>query len=161
MTREASAPRRGRLLAFRRGSRVLGVDSRHSREVTPLGFMTPVPLAPAPLLGVANLRGVAVPVIDLAPLLGFAAEPWSLERLAHLTVVDGVTAAFAIDEVAGFDPWPAGEPAALDPREPALLRAVSRGAIPFRAGEVIVLDLAAVLRSVRELFAAGDRRAAS
>lgn len=152
--------RLGRCLAFRRGTRVLGVESRHSREVTPLASLTPVPLAPAPLLGVTNLRGVPVPVIDLAPLLGFAAEPWSLERPVHVTRADGITAAIAIDEVAGFDPWPAGEPAALDPGEPARLRAVSPGAIPFRAGEVIVLDLAAVLRSARDLLAAGDRAAA-
>jgi purine-binding chemotaxis protein CheW len=157
MTGVASHRRPERILAFRRGDRVLGVEGRYSREVTPLASLTPVPLAPAALLGVGNLRGVPLPVIDLAPLLGLTAAPWSSSLPVHVATADGVTAGIAIDEVAGFDPWPAGEPVPLDSREPALLRSVSRGSVPFRGGDVIVLDLAAVLRLARDRLASGDR----
>lgn len=156
MTGIAPARRPERILAFRRGDRVLGIEGRYSREVAPLAFLTPIPLAPAGLLGVGNLRGALLPVIDLAPLLGLAAEPWAATLPVHVTAADGITAGIAIDEVAGFDPWPAGEPHPLDPREPEPLCSVARGSVPFRDGEVIVLDLGRVLRLARDRFAAGS-----
>lgn len=145
-----------RILAFRRGDRVLGIEGRYSREVTPLPSLTPVPLAPPILLGIGNLRGAPLPVIDPAPLLGLAAEPWAPPRLVHVTAGDGMTAGLAIDEVAGFEPWPAAEPLPLDPGEPDALRSVTRGSLPFRGGRVLVLDLPAVLRLARDRFAQGD-----
>lgn len=41
-------------------------------EVAEVGGLTPVPGAPAEILGVRNLRGNIVPVIDLGTLLGLA-----------------------------------------------------------------------------------------
>ena len=68
----------------------------------------------------------------------------------------GITTAIAIDEVAGFEPWPAAEPLPVEPGEPAPLRSVARGSLPFRGGRVIFLDLPAVLRLARDRFAGGD-----
>lgn len=155
MTDVAPTRRPERILAFRRGERLLGIEGRFSREVTPLASLSPVPLASEVLLGVGNLRGVPLPVIDLAPLLGFAAEPWSPSQPVHVAMANGVLAGIAIDDVAGFDPWPAGEPVALDPGEPAGLRAVARGSVPFRDGSVVVLDLPALLRFARDRLVAG------
>jgi len=149
------APRRPeRILAFRRGDRVLGLEGRYSREVTALAALTPVPLAPACLLGVGNLRGTLLPVIDLAPLLELAAPPWEPSSPVHVTAVAGTAAGIAIDEVAGFDPWPGGEPLPLDPDEPAPLRSAARGWLPYRGGRVVLLDLPGVLRLARERLAA-------
>lgn len=145
-----------RILAFRRGDRVLGIEGRYSREVTPLSSLTPVPLAPRTLLGIGNLRGAPLPVIDLAPLLGLAAEPWGLSQPVHVSAGDGMTAALAIDEVAGFEPWPAAEPLPLDAEEPEALRSVTRGSLPFQGGRVLFLDLPAVLRLARDRLAQGD-----
>lgn len=149
-------PRPERILAFRRGDRVLGIEGRYSREVTTLSELTPVPLAAPALLGVGNLRGTPLPVFDLAPLLGLAAEPWACPLPVHVTAVDGALAGLAIDEVAGFDPWPAGEPRPLDAAEPPSLRSVARGSLPFRGGEVICLDLVSVLRLARGRLLAAD-----
>lgn len=142
-------PRPERILAFRRGDRMLGIEGRYSREVTILPGLTPVPLAAAPLVGVGNLRGAPLPVFDLAPLLGLAAEPWACPLPVHVTAVDGSLAGLAIDEVAGFDPWPAGEPLPLDAAEPPSLRSVARGSLPFRGGRVICLDLRSVFQLAR------------
>jgi chemotaxis signal transduction protein len=144
-----------RILAFRRGDRMLGIEGRYSREVTALPGLTPVPLADASLLGVGNLRGSLLPVIDLAPLLGLAAEPWACPSPVHVTAVDGAFAGLAIDEVAGFDPWPAGQPRRLAASEPPALRSVARGWLPFRGGRVICLELRSVLELVRRLLAGG------
>jgi purine-binding chemotaxis protein CheW len=62
-------------------------------EVAELGDLTPVPGAPAQIIGVRNLRGQVIPVIALATLLGLpGAEPERIvvaeagERRAGLAV---------------------------------------------------------------------------
>ena len=62
-------------------------------EVAELGELTPVPGAPAQIIGVRNLRGQVIPVIALATLLGLpGAEPERIvvaeagERRAGLAV---------------------------------------------------------------------------
>jgi purine-binding chemotaxis protein CheW len=43
-------------------------------EIADLGHVTPVPGAPSGVLGVRNLRGQVIPVIDLATILGLSAD---------------------------------------------------------------------------------------
>lgn len=42
-------------------------------EVSPLGEITPVPGAPPEVMGVRNLRGRVIPLVDLAAVLGLKA----------------------------------------------------------------------------------------
>ena len=46
------------------------VDVRGAREVALFEELTAVPRAPRHLVGVANLRGTVIPIIDVGPLLG-------------------------------------------------------------------------------------------
>jgi chemotaxis signal transduction protein len=74
------------------------------REVAELGQVRAVPRARPELLGVRNLRGQILPVVDLAPVLGIARSvpPGSL-----LVVAAGDRrAGFAIDEVTGVGELP-------------------------------------------------------
>jgi purine-binding chemotaxis protein CheW len=57
-------------LTFWLGSEVLGMDIRTVREIIQCGPMATVPLMPAFLRGVINLRGAVVPVIDLNARFG-------------------------------------------------------------------------------------------
>ena len=57
------------------GGRTLAVDVREAREVMRLDVVASVPGAPAPLLGVANLRGTVLAVADARPLLALAPKP--------------------------------------------------------------------------------------
>ena len=65
---ERSPARRACLV--RLGGRSFAVEVVEAREVVVLDAITPVPGAPAPLVGVMNLRGTALPVIEARPLLG-------------------------------------------------------------------------------------------
>jgi purine-binding chemotaxis protein CheW len=78
-------------------------------EVASLGEVTPVPGAPREILGVRNLRGKILPVIDLAALLG-TRRSQPAERLL-VAESDGRQAGLAIDEVTevGELPDPAEE----------------------------------------------------
>jgi chemotaxis signal transduction protein len=64
------------------GQRRVAVLLEALLEVADLNEVTPLPLAPGWLWGVTNMRGVAVPVVDLATLLG-----WEGARSGHRALV--------------------------------------------------------------------------
>jgi purine-binding chemotaxis protein CheW len=57
-------------LTFWLGEEVFGMDIRTVREIIQAGPMTALPLMPAFVRGVINLRGAVVPVVDLNARLG-------------------------------------------------------------------------------------------
>lgn len=60
-------------LRFRCATTRLGILLHQVRELLEYQPLTPFPTMPAPLCGVLNLRGSAVPIIDLAQRLGLPA----------------------------------------------------------------------------------------
>lgn len=66
-------------------------------EVSKLGDFVPVPGAPPAVLGVLNVRGQVVPVVDLAPLLG-AARGGERPRVV-VSEDEGRRVALAVDEI--------------------------------------------------------------
>jgi purine-binding chemotaxis protein CheW len=73
------------LLRFCVGSEACAVRIGSVREILEVARITPVPLMPDCVRGVMNLRGLVVPVIDLAARLGFA--PTRLDRRSAVVVV--------------------------------------------------------------------------
>ncbi len=51
------------------GGEVYAVDLRHVREVFEVDVITPVPGVPSALVGVTNVRGAVIPVMDLRRML--------------------------------------------------------------------------------------------
>jgi purine-binding chemotaxis protein CheW len=74
-------------------------------EVVPLGQLTPVPGAVEPFMGVQNLRGEVLPVIDLAGLLGVASD--SDPQRIVVAQSGALRAGFAVTTVAGVSELPA------------------------------------------------------
>ncbi len=74
------------------------------REITPVGELTPLPGATRPFIGVRNLRGEVLPVIDLADLLGVqgAGEP---QRLV-VAQAGTLRAGLAVESVIGVSDIP-------------------------------------------------------
>lgn len=66
---EGGAGSRG-LLLFRAAGRTFGVPAPVTRQVRPLGALTPLPGSQGALLGLSAPAGRAVPVADLGALLG-------------------------------------------------------------------------------------------
>lgn len=69
-----SVPEPVRACVFALGGRQLAADIRHTREVVVLPDRTAVPRAPAHVVGVANLRGHIVPIVDISHLFGLPAR---------------------------------------------------------------------------------------
>jgi purine-binding chemotaxis protein CheW len=72
-------PGSGQYLTFRLGEEVFAVDVAKTREVLDLTAVTRVPGTPRFMLGVINLRGGVVPVIDLRLKFGMAAAQQTRE----------------------------------------------------------------------------------
>jgi chemotaxis signal transduction protein len=130
------------------GGRAVAVPMASLLEVADLAEIAPAPLAPRWLLGVTNLRGVVVPVVDLAALLGW--ETGAPGRRA-LVLRDGrfrlALPVHGVHSVRWLDLAPAEETQAEaeTPGEAAVSREVTIDGRP-----VWVVDAEAVLARVRQ-----------
>jgi chemotaxis signal transduction protein len=129
------------------------VDVRSAREVAVFDEITMVPRASRYLIGVANLRGTVLPIVDIRSTLGL--EETRLPRsIRTLVVRDGsLVVATVVDSVLGLESFdsilPPDSPTAALPR---WARQFAAGWIDW-AGEIVpILDvprlLAALLSTV-------------
>lgn len=127
------------------GSR-FAVEVRYAREVVVFHEITLVPLAPPHLLGVVNLRGSVMPVVDVRPFLGLEAARTSRETRALVVECDATQAAILIDEVEGLEPLeglaPAGD--GDEVRVPNF----SAGRLEREGGLVTLLDVRRILAAL-------------
>ena len=92
-----------KLSTFRVDGDLFGVDVASVREVSRWHELTPVPLAPASVVGLMNLRGQVVTVVDLRQRLGY--PPRAAGAPAPVNVVvrcDRDAVSLLVDAVEGF-----------------------------------------------------------
>jgi chemotaxis signal transduction protein len=138
----ARPPAAPRLALFRLGGRLCGVAAAFCKQFVQLDAVTPVPLAPAYLLGVTQLRGHILPVLDASQLPGLSGLPGlppseapgapsargggqpttaggRQALVVTATGLDSALAALAVTEIVGFErpsfASPAPAPAAAPP----------------------------------------------
>jgi len=127
------------------------VDVRSAREVAVFDDLTAVPRAPRLLLGVANLRGTVVPIVDVGPLLDLP-ELRPARTVRTLVLRDGpLLAAVAVETVLGLEPFddvlsPDGPTAPRGHASPPLL--VS-GWITWAGETLALLDVPRILAVLR------------
>jgi purine-binding chemotaxis protein CheW len=94
-------------IAFRLGQQEFCVDVMKLREIRGWTPATPVPHSPTAMLGVINLRGLVLPIIDLAARIGFApAVPSSRHAIMVVEIgqqvigvlVDAVSEIFTVSD---------------------------------------------------------------
>lgn len=85
------------LVCFRIGRETFGVDIFAVREIVKAQEITAVPGTNDYVLGIINLRGKIISVMDLAARLGLGAA--SVDRASRILVVDldGMTVGFLVD----------------------------------------------------------------
>ncbi len=123
-----------------------GVDVRVVQEVIRYQAMTRVPLAPAEVTGLINLRGQIVTAVDLRRRLGLPDRPAGVRPMNVVVRADDVTAvSLLVDEIGDVLRVPAG---AFE-RPPETLRGVARdltrGAYKLPTRLLLALDLDRVL----------------
>jgi purine-binding chemotaxis protein CheW len=109
-------------LLLRAAGDAYAVPVERVREIVRLRPITPIPRAPAAILGVVALRGEMIEVVDLRRRLGLAdAEPARSQRIVVLHAADGEAAGLRVDAAsdvlrvtdAALGPAPAGEAGAV------------------------------------------------
>jgi purine-binding chemotaxis protein CheW len=102
------------LIAFNIGEQQFCLSTAAVREIRGWTAVTPLPHAPPFVLGVVNLRGVVLPIVDLAVRLGFPpSQPTARHAIIVAEVgnqvagllVDGVSDIFTADD-AQIQPTP-------------------------------------------------------
>ncbi|GGR98197.1 chemotaxis protein CheW [Deinococcus sedimenti] len=78
------------------------------QTIAEIGTVAPLPHGEPLLRGLTTLQGRAVPLLDLAPLLGHPATPDT--RLMVLTSLEGERVALIVDEVYGVSSVPTPPP---------------------------------------------------
>jgi purine-binding chemotaxis protein CheW len=131
------------------GGRPFAVDVADAREVVILDTTTRVPGAPAAVIGVMNLRGHILPVVEARPLLGLPAHVRSDRALV---LADGDRrAAVVIEGVLGLAP--------LDgvPPRPAAAGDLAVGeVVDETGGRATLLDARSMLTAIRRAWAPGE-----
>lgn len=147
-----------RFLSFDLGGEAYAASIMDVREILKVVTPTEVPRAPAEVLGVLSKRGVVMPVIDLAAVLGLRAPDRALSRDQRVLVVgDGQRVlGLRVDRVHQVVRLPARAleevPASLGTKGSHMLLGLGRPRVD--AGEearmLILLDIDAVLAHVAE-----------
>jgi purine-binding chemotaxis protein CheW len=134
------------LSTFRLGALWFGVDVSHVREVACSARVTPVPLAPANLAGLINVRGELTLVVDLRRVLQLPARECSPESRHIVLDGEGLRVALMVDAVGDVVTV---EEATFAP-SPETLRGAPRdlllGAHKLAGALLLLLDVASVLR---------------
>ncbi|WP_437899341.1 chemotaxis protein CheW [Sorangium sp. So ce124] len=155
----APEPRSSQYISFFVGGDELAVDILRAREIVEITAITRVPRMPQAVLGVLNLRGRVIPVIDLAVRLGLPASVSTRQSCILIveTEFDGELTRMglfidAVGDVVDLDA------AAIEPPPPFGTRArldhlLGLGKVGDRL--LLLLDIDRIL-SPEELFAAAS-----
>jgi purine-binding chemotaxis protein CheW len=101
----AGAPERRACVFTLAGAR-FAVDVRSTRELAMFHDITRVPCAPTSLVGVANLRGTVMPIVDIRRLLDLPAERSGGGSVRTLVLrADALQAAVVVDAVLDLEPF--------------------------------------------------------
>jgi len=143
------APPAPRACLFALAGARFAVDVRSAREVVLFDDITSLPLAPPHLVGVANLRGTVMPIVDPRKLLGLP-ESRPGRAVRALVVRDGaVQAALVVDTVLGLEPYEQvvapDSPTAAGQRGPRFLMA---GWIQWAGETLPLLDVPKILAAL-------------
>ncbi|RJO65942.1 MAG: chemotaxis protein CheW [Myxococcales bacterium] len=153
---EAAAPAaRAERLLFIAAGRLWAVATRQVERSFYLESLTPVPLAPALAAGLANLRGEAVPVIDLAGLTeGSPAGRSPIGRRCLLVNAGGSLLALLTDEILRI--VPTASATRLEAESP-----IAGSAFLHDGERIEELDVERLAQSIRQAIRRAGQRAAA
>ncbi len=146
---EAASTVSNRYLTFSLGKELFAVDISGVREILDMTDITRIPQAPLAVRGVVNVRGAAVPVIDLR--LRFGMEETARTVHTRIIIVEMIkngsptvlgAIADSVKEVLELDPASIAPPPAMGAAVDAgLLKGIGKAEGRF----VLILDIARVL----------------
>lgn len=140
-------------LCFFLAGQQYAIDLLNIREVRPLPTLTRVVHSPAYILGVANLRGEIVPVVDLKKRFGFAKASDQIQSnssaakstLLIVTEIDAKRVAITVDEIRDVCQVYPSDIKSIPRTTLAMDIKYLSGMLQTDSGMVLILDVAYVL----------------
>jgi purine-binding chemotaxis protein CheW len=139
------------LVSFRIGKEEFGVDILMVQEIIRLTTITPIPNASHSILGMINLRGRIIPVVDLRWLLKIAGdEPGDSSRKTRILIIElgGYVTGFVVDSVSEVMKVPTSE---IEPAPNLVTSSISSayisGVIKLPKRLIILLDFKQILKT--------------
>ena len=95
------------IIAFKLNDQSFCVKTRSIREIRGWAPVTPIPHSPFEMLGVINLRGMVIPIIDLASKLGMPGTEATERSAIIVTDVNDITVGLLVEGVSDILTIPA------------------------------------------------------
>ncbi len=131
------------LVSFRLGRQLYALPLDHVERALRMVFVTPVPEAPTWVLGVIDLHGSMIPVVDLRQRFGQPPKEPALDDRLLVAQVLEQRVAFMVDEVTEVLEVPAHQ---VEPPGDSLARArLLVAMVRHDEGLILVLDVARLL----------------
>lgn len=147
--REGDRGEHFKIVVFRLGADRYAVRITSVLEIQKVGRVTPLPTAPSFVVGVINLRGVVLSVLDLRAFFGL--EQVLVGEGARILVVEGggMAVGLLVEQVEEIADTPAAE--VKPPLAPAkgIAEDYVSGIVALRGQMVVLVDLERVLRNPR------------
>ncbi len=134
-------------VTFFTGGQSFSIDIRQVREIRRWSAVTPLPHAPAEVLGVMNLRGSVIPIFDLAVRFGLPPTADNVRNVVVIAAYESQTVGLlveAVSEILSVSPDRIQETPDLrsDNSRQSII-----GVIPVEDGMTRVIDLGAVIQT--------------
>ncbi|KQR71702.1 chemotaxis protein CheW [Rhizobium sp. Leaf384] len=143
------------IIAFRLHDQEFCVRTITIREIRGWAPATPIPQAPAEVLGVMNLRGTVIPVINLALKLGMRSTEPTERSAIVVTEVHGMVMGLLVDRVSDILMVPTSLLQPVPDVTSSNATTFSEGIIAQASGMICFLNLERMFnRSEAELMAA-------
>ena len=137
-----------RACVFALAGQPFAIDVTQVREVAIFEEWTTMPLAPPHLVGVANLRGDVVPIVDARAALGLAASRGGRKVPTLIVEAEGFEVALVIDGEVSLEAF--GGIVTLDEANPQPHAQWALGFLPDGERLVPLLDPGRLLRALRD-----------
>ncbi|WP_040672323.1 chemotaxis protein CheW [Rhodobacter ferrooxidans] len=96
---ESHVPSEVEFVTFFTGGQSFSIDITQVREIRRWSAVTPLPHAPAEVLGVMNLRGSVIPIFDLAVRFGLNRTPDNARNVVVIAAHDNQTVGLLVESV--------------------------------------------------------------
>ncbi|MGP3695981.1 chemotaxis protein CheW [Rhodobacter sp. NSM] len=136
------------VVAFRIGSQEFSIDIRAVREIRSWTPTTVLPHAPSYVIGVINLRGTVVPIIDLAERLALGSLEPEARHVVIITVVEAQIVGLLVDAVSDIITLQRSSVQPTPKVASDTTHSFVRGVITVDERMLRLLDLAGVLPSI-------------
>ena len=137
----ASSASDGQLATFWLDGDLYGVEVEHVQEVLKSQGLTRVPLAPAAVAGLINLRGQVVTAIELRERLGRPPRPEETDAVVIVVRLHGEAVSLLVDAIADVVDVSAGDFEAPPDTLDGQARELIRGAYKLKDHLLLALDV--------------------